>query len=216
MLAGMVGEFKTKILNSIGLSSDFYIINNVTIPNGLNPNETTQMDSILISKTKPLIVVVEVKNYNCHIIGNVEERQWKSIYSKNKIFDTYNPLFQNYGHIKAIQSLLKNHELNLPISQFQSIVYFNGNDKLDISDSNKQEVSHLFSKKCLISNYKQYREIIKKINKDAYGLEQHKEIQKNIFEILEKENLTNGLNLKSISNQIKHVEQVKSYRNTIK
>ena len=60
----------------------------------------TQVDHVLI--TTRGIFVIEVKNYNSWIYGNKFDREWtQNSYGKKWKF--YNPLRQNYGHLKAIQ-----------------------------------------------------------------------------------------------------------------
>ena len=106
---GLVGEFKANALNSAALSKDFYIINNLTVNtnNSEAGSETTQIDSVLISKQHEKIICVEIKNYRGEISGDINEKQWQTTYQsykEPKIYPTYNPLFQNYAHIKARQN----------------------------------------------------------------------------------------------------------------
>ena len=109
-LKGYIGEFKANALNKMMLDNDdFYVINNLTIPKYHNSDDdhlTTQVDGVLISKSTNQVIVLEVKNYNGLIIGDVNDRNWVAKYGDN-VFEKYNPLFQNYGHIKSIQNLIK-------------------------------------------------------------------------------------------------------------
>jgi hypothetical protein len=92
------------------------LLNNVTLPTA---GGTTQIDHVLVADTG--IFVIETKHYTGWIFGNPQERQWtQSIYQKKSRFQ--NPLHQNYGHIKTLQSIF-----DLPEDQFHSVVVFTGN-----------------------------------------------------------------------------------------
>ncbi|WP_341346615.1 nuclease-related domain-containing protein [Paenibacillus sp. FSL H3-0469] len=70
----------------------------------LNPKSRTgyaQIDHVVISPY--CVFVIETKNYNGEIKGGRTDQQW----SVSNRYKMYNPLKQNYGHIKAIESLLK-------------------------------------------------------------------------------------------------------------
>jgi hypothetical protein len=89
------------------------LLNNITFA---TPEGTTQIDHVLVADTG--IFVIETKHYSGWIFGNPQERQWtQAIYRKKSRFQ--NPLHQNYGHIKALQSLF-----DLPAEHFHSVVVF--------------------------------------------------------------------------------------------
>jgi len=89
------------------------LLNNVTLA---TPEGTTQIDHVLVADTG--IFVIETKHYSGWIFGDPQERQWTQvIYRKKSRFQ--NPLHQNYGHIKALQSLF-----DLPAEHFHSVVVF--------------------------------------------------------------------------------------------
>jgi hypothetical protein len=89
------------------------LLNNVTLA---TPEGTTQIDHVLVADTG--IFVIETKHYSGWIFGDPQERQWtQAIYRKKSRFQ--NPLHQNYGHIKALQSLF-----DLPAQHFHSVVVF--------------------------------------------------------------------------------------------
>ena len=92
------------------------LLNNVTLA---TPEGTTQIDHVLVADTG--IFVIETKHYSGWIFGDPQERQWtQAIYRKKSRFQ--NPLHQNYGHIKALQTLF-----DLPPEHFHSVVVFTGN-----------------------------------------------------------------------------------------
>ena len=224
---GLVGEFKANALNSAALSKDFYIINNLTVNthNSEAGTETTQIDSVLISKQHEKIICVEIKNYRGEISGDINEKQWQTTYQsykEPKIYPTYNPLFQNYAHIKAIQNILKDKlGVDMSLDKFESIVYYNGDSQLKITNNKKDDRknNHLFSPSCIVDNYKEYIKTINNIIEREFFVSQtnkknaseHITMKQNkeIYEILKQEDLTNGLNLKSIGNYMKHVKQQK-------
>lgn len=89
------------------------LLNNVTLPTA---DGTTQIDHILVADTG--IFVIESKHYSGWIFGNPQDKQWtQTIYRKKSRFQ--NPLHQNYGHLKALQSLFE-----LPDDHFHSVVVF--------------------------------------------------------------------------------------------
>lgn len=58
----------------------------------------SQIDHVVVSPYA--IFVIETKNYNGEIKGKKGDREW-SVSNRYKL---YNPLKQNYGHIKALQA----------------------------------------------------------------------------------------------------------------
>jgi len=91
------------------------LLNNITLA---TPEGTTQIDHVLVADTG--IFVIETKHYSGWIFGDPQERQWtQAIYRKKSRFQ--NPLHQNYGHIKALQTLF-----DLPAEDFHSVVVFTG------------------------------------------------------------------------------------------
>jgi len=89
------------------------LLNNVTLPTA---DGTTQIDHILVADTG--IFVIESKHYSGWIFGNPQDKQWtQTIYRKKSRFQ--NPLHQNYGHVKTLQSLF-----DLPEDHFHSVVVF--------------------------------------------------------------------------------------------
>ncbi len=81
------------------------------LPSGGN-SAATQIDHILISNFG--IFCIETKAYQGWIFGNANQDQWTQvIYHYKKRF--YNPLRQNYAHIKAIENLLGSQKIKRPI-----------------------------------------------------------------------------------------------------
>lgn len=97
---GNYGEFLTyRILEKSGESK---ILCNVYLPK--KNGETTEVD--LISVNRKGIFVYESKNYSGWIFGNEKDKNWTQCLKGGKKNKFYNPVFQNKGHISAINSFL--------------------------------------------------------------------------------------------------------------
>jgi hypothetical protein len=97
------------------LSRPHILLNNVTLP---TERGTTQIDHILVTENG--LFIIETKHYRGWILGRPSDDYWTQvIYRKKSRFR--NPLRQNYGHVKTVQSLFK-----LPESAFIGLVVFTG------------------------------------------------------------------------------------------
>ena len=115
LVAKSAGEAMLANTIEASLPKPHILINNVTLP---NDNGTTQIDHVLITPTG--IFGIETKHYQGWIFGNQNQSHWtQTIYKKKSRFP--NPIHQNYGHLKAIQSLF-----TLPESNFFPLVVFTG------------------------------------------------------------------------------------------
>lgn len=220
LIKGYIGEKRTNKLNKqLKLEKDFYIINNLTIGNKKGNASTTQIDHVLISKNTDLIIVIESKNYNGIIHGSIDDNKWLIHYGK-ETYETQNPLYQNYAHIKTIQEHLKNIGINFKTSNMYSMVFFNGEGILNIEPAKKdnkyKSTEHLFQLNCIFNDESKYEEFINhaklqaKVNLHISNSEQ----QKQIYQYFKNKNLTTGLNLSSIINAQKHKQEIKrSFKN---
>jgi hypothetical protein len=87
----------------------------------------TQIDHVVVSNYG--IFCIETKARSGWIFGNANQEYWTQvIYHYKKRF--YNPLRQNYAHVKAIEELIK---LKYPKIKIISLVAFPDADKLKIS-----------------------------------------------------------------------------------
>jgi hypothetical protein len=126
LVAGILLGRKLLIRSSMGeailantISTQFtrphVLLNNITIP---TEGATTQVDHILVADTG--IFIIETKHYQGWIYGGPDQSQWTQvIYKKKSRFQ--NPVRQNYGHLKTIQSLF-----TLPDDHFIPVVVFTG------------------------------------------------------------------------------------------
>lgn len=90
-------------------------MHHVTLP---IPNGTTEIDHIIVADTG--VFVIEAKHYSGWIFGKANDAHWTQVlYRTRRRFQ--NPIRQNYGHLKAIQSLS-----HFPFETFISLVVFTG------------------------------------------------------------------------------------------
>lgn len=119
---GYLGEAKISSILSRLPNKEYFVINNVLLKTEFG---TTQIDHVVVSQYG--IFVIETKNYKGWITGGEHAEQWtQNIYGEKHSFR--NPLKQNYGHIKALQSLL-----NLPGDKFISIVAFSSRASIKVN-----------------------------------------------------------------------------------
>lgn len=100
---GELGEHKINIQLD-QLPRECKSLSDLLIPNNKSRTGFSQIDHVVISPY--CLFVIETKNYNGEIKGKRTDQQW----SVSNRFKMYNPLKQNYGHIKAIESLIKGIE----------------------------------------------------------------------------------------------------------
>lgn len=124
-LRGFMGEFWLRQeLEKLNVRK-YKLLNDIMIE---DENGTHQIDHIIISKYG--IFVIEMKNFYGLICGNDYSKKWKQYLGKNKI-EFYNPLFQNYGHVKVLSKFL-----NINEEKFVPIICFSNQVKLKVK-SNK-------------------------------------------------------------------------------
>lgn len=104
----------------------------------------TQIDHIIVSVYG--IFVIETKNYSGKVTGSTNSEYWKHILNGRK-YSFYNPLKQNYGHIKKLQSLL-----NLKKDDFISIVVFS--DNADLKCNVDANITNFYELKNVIRKYR--------------------------------------------------------------
>lgn len=97
---GELGEHKINIQMD-QLPKECRSLSDLLLPNPKSRTGYAQIDHVVISPY--CLFVIETKNYNGEIKGGRTDQQW----SVSNRYKMYNPLKQNYGHIKAIESLIK-------------------------------------------------------------------------------------------------------------
>jgi hypothetical protein len=112
---GRIGEGEVKYYLRQLDPGKFKIFHDTLLPS--SDGGTTQIDHIVISRAG--IFVIETKNYKGWIFGSERSRQWtQTIYQRKQKF--YNPLHQNYGHIKAIEHII-GEQIDVP---YYNVVVF--------------------------------------------------------------------------------------------
>ena len=88
-----------RTLKRLCRSGDFRLLNDVYIR---SCDKESQIDHILIGKTG--IFVIETKTYQGLILGNERDKEWvQNLYGEHTF---YNPVRQNWGHIRTLKYLL--------------------------------------------------------------------------------------------------------------
>ncbi len=103
-IKGRLGEARVnRILNRMANKYGGRLIYDVIVPG--EDGKTSQIDHILVCTHG--LFVVETKNYAGRIYGNEKQHDWTQVLAygrvKNKL---YNPLMQNYTHIRRLKELL--------------------------------------------------------------------------------------------------------------
>jgi hypothetical protein len=124
---GWIGEFLVRHAVSTQLDPQrYHQLHDVTLPTA---DGTTQIDHIIVSVFG--IFVIETKNMGGWIFGNPNSPKWTQTFGKSKN-SFQNPLWQNYKHIKELDTLLQIGEHKL-----FSVVVFTGDAqfKTDMPDN---------------------------------------------------------------------------------
>ncbi len=125
LIKGYLGELTIRFILSFLKKKDYKVIHNVRVfYNGI----MAQIDHIVVSKYG--LFVIETKNYSGWIFGSENAHEWTQVIFKHK-FKLYNPIKQNFGHIKAIRANLTAY----PFLDYYPIVVFTRGSKLKINSS---------------------------------------------------------------------------------
>lgn len=154
----------------------YKLLNNIMIKRG---TKTSQIDHILIGKKG--IFVIETKDYSGVILGGDYDANWtQSLMGHNNYF--YNPIRQNYGHVKALEEILEIDEIFIPLIVF----------------TNKSNIKKLNTKSNIIQ-VKKLKKFIKRYKSD-YKLSK-KDID-NFFNKIKSKNINSSRELK------KHIKRI--------
>lgn len=110
---GELGEYKIDV-QLRQMPREIRYISDVLVRNPKSRTGYSQIDHVVI--TPYGLFVIETKNYKGEIKGKRTDKRW----NVSGRFNPYNPLRQNYGHMKILQSLLSEFK-NLT---FVSIISF--------------------------------------------------------------------------------------------
>jgi hypothetical protein len=156
--------------------------------------KSTQIDNILFIYRK--VYIIETKNYSGWIYGSEMGKSWTqtiNFYGKVTKSSFYNPLTQNYGHIKFFSKFF-----DLPLTSFVNIVVFSNDAELKniTTEKNYNYVINLRDLKHLINDI----EMNSEVSFDMEDLEKFRESLKSV-------------NQSGILQNMKHVSRVKSIHN---
>ncbi|MCK9186908.1 NERD domain-containing protein [Candidatus Gracilibacteria bacterium] len=122
----------------------YRILNDLMLPSDGN-SSATQIDHVVVSNFG--IFCIETKAYKGWIFGNANQEHWTQVIFRFKD-RFYNPLRQNFAHVKAVENLLGSKRLKSPII---SLVAFPDADKLKISGTDS--VGYTYDVVRKIANY---------------------------------------------------------------
>jgi hypothetical protein len=120
---GELGEYKINLqLNQ--LPKECKYLSDIMIQNHYHKSKTgySQIDHVVISPYG--LFVIETKNYGGEIKGNRRDEKW----TVSNQPPMYNPIRQNYGHIKALQNIL----FDFKKLTFVSMISFTGRCQLSV------------------------------------------------------------------------------------
>lgn len=125
-LKGWAGEsFVSRQLSHLN-PAHYKILDNLLLPS-LGSLDSTQIDHIVVSNFG--IFCIETKAYSGWIFGSANQEYWTQvIYHYKKRF--YNPLHQNYAHVKAIEELVMPR---FPTAKIISFIAFPKAGRLQVS-----------------------------------------------------------------------------------
>lgn len=146
-------------------------------------NGTTQIDHILI--TKKGIFVIETKDFSGKIIGDEDSKFWlQKLNFKENYF--YSPIKQNYGHVKAVEEVIKRKNVCISL-----IVFTNKSNIKEVET--ETDVIQVKNLRKYIKRYKST------INFSKYEVEE-------LYKILNKKNINSR---KVVKKHIKNIEKIK-------
>ncbi len=121
VMAGRMGSRQAALANAVAASfhRPHKLMHHVTLP---TRNGTTEIDHILVADTG--VFIIEAKHYAGAVDGSPQDAQWVQMFGRG--FRRFqNPIHQNFGHVKAVQSLFR-----FPDEHFISLVVFTGSARL--------------------------------------------------------------------------------------
>lgn len=145
-ILGIWGEKKVSALLAM-LGNEYHVFNDVLIRTNYG---TSQIDHIVVSPFG--IFVIETKNYKGWIFGGINSDKWTQNIWGHK-YQLSNPIRQNQGHIRALQSVLPQFCTN----QYVSIIVFSHKAKLKVKLDESYNVIHTWS---LVHRIHKYKDVL--------------------------------------------------------
>jgi len=189
-LIGAVGEVKVDFLLKKFTDKHKFTVRDLLL---VRDSKSTQIDNILFTHKK--IYCIETKNYAGWIYGNEAAKSWTQTFNnfgkltKNSF---YNPLAQNFGHIKYLSKFL-----DLPFNVFENIVVFSNECELKNIATNKP-YNHVVNRSDLVNLI----ESIEKASNDSFDWEDLDRLRE----------ATSKVNKSGFIENANHVARVKKYQ----
>ncbi|MFC5452384.1 nuclease-related domain-containing protein [Paenibacillus aestuarii] len=188
---GELGEYKINIQLD-QLPKDTKYLSDIIIKNLKSRTGYSQIDHIVVSPHG--LFIIETKNYNGEIKGSRSDKYWRV----SNRFNMFNPLKQNFGHIKALERILS----DFPDLLYISMISFTMRCRLSIdSELRKIESNELIVYDTELSEF-----ISRKINRikatSSKALLTESEVQ-NIYDIIQSSNITDP------TIRLEHVAKIK-------
>lgn len=139
----------------------YTVFNNICLPSNGN-TEMTQIDHIVVSDFG--IFCIETKGQSGWIFGSKNRKYWTEVIYRNK-YRLYNPIWQNYAHVKAIENLLGD-KLKAPIIP---LLVFPNSEKIKIDGCD------------LVGNGTEILDKITNYSTPIYSIEEYTEISNKIY-----------------------------------
>lgn len=127
-IKGRYGENRVNKLLSRLDENNYKIYHDLYVPT--EGNKTTQVDHVVVSPFG--IFVIETKAYNGWIFGNEKSKYWTQVIYKRKE-KLFNPIWQNAGHIKALENYL-----GIDKQLFTSIIAFSNQSTFKFKEEFKR------------------------------------------------------------------------------
>lgn len=180
---GFYGEFilYRKVCRILGKT---FVLTNLYLEN--THTDTTEIDVLAISNK--CIYVFEMKNYGGYIYGSQNDTYWTQAFNKRTKNQFYNPLRQNYAHVKAVEKYLEiSGDIMTPMVVFSNRSF--------LSHINVEKTNH-------VHQFGRTLKIIKHIEKKSENKITDQEKSNFYTKLLERCHMPEDVKLK-------HIEQVK-------
>lgn len=187
-IKGTLGETRQEIRLHKLDREKYKVINDIIIP---NKDKTSQIDHLIISNYG--IFVIENKNFSGSIYGSEKDRSWTQVMGKSRN-TFYNPILQNYGHIKALQAIVGN---NKPM---YSIIVFGEKATLKKIDIENKNIKVINETKLL--------ETIKVYNEEVLTIEEVKESLNKVLKSMSTTRQDIKAHVKNIKNTLEENKKI--------
>ncbi|KQO14717.1 nuclease-related domain-containing protein [Paenibacillus sp. Leaf72] len=188
---GELGEHKINIQLD-QLPKDCKYLSDLLISNPKSRSGYSQVDHLVISPYG--LFVIETKNYNGEIKGGRNDTHW----SVSNRFKMYNPLRQNYGHMKALESHLEEYGT----LRYISVISFTMRCRFSIDP----ELRKIHSDELIVYDVELSEFINRKLNRLKAENPTANVTKESVQTIYEK---VRRLNITDLNSRAEHIEKVK-------